>query len=164
MLNYNNYYLFKMGCTEPERPACFSLFLWLTTRPVSIFCPLSTVQCPLHSALRTNLFSSAARIFADRWFSVIKAQISSVLSSLFGSPLLSRSKIMIYVFMSSLLYLNRKKFIKIPSSLSYCRFWLITRFTINIIYLIVFHREPCRWVFVTLGANFASKICLNNNN
>ena len=124
---------------------------------------LSTVHCPLHSAPRTNLLSSAARIFADRWFSV-KAQILSVFSSLFGSPLLSRSKIMIYVFMSSLLYLNRKNFIKIPSSLSCCRFWLITRFTINIIYLIVFHREPCRWVFVTLGANFASKICLNNNN
>ena len=125
-----------MGCTEPERPACFSLFLGLTTRPVRIFCPLSTVQCPLHSAPRTNLLSSAARISADRWFSV-KAQILSVFSSLFGSPLLSGSKLMIYVFMSSLLYLNRKKFIKIPSSLSCCRFWLITRITINIIYLIV---------------------------
>ena len=65
------------------------------------------VHCP--SAPRTNLLSSAARIFADRWFSV-KAQILSVFSSLFGSPLLPRSKLMIYVFMSSLLYLNRKNF------------------------------------------------------
>ena len=94
------------------------------------------LECPLHSAPRTNLVSSAARIFADGWFS-LKAQILSVYSSLFGSPLLSRSKLMIYVFMSSLLYLNRKNFIKIPSSLSCCRFWLIIRITINIIYLIV---------------------------
>ena len=72
-----------------------------------VYCPLSNA-CPLHSAPRTNLLSSAARIFADRWFSV-KAQILSVFTSLFGSPLLSRSKVMIYVFMSSLLYLNRKK-------------------------------------------------------
>ena len=100
-----------------------------------VYCPLSNA-CPLHSAPRTNLLSSAARIFADGWFS-LKAQILSVFSSLFGSPLLSRSKLMIYVFMSSLLYLNRKNFIKIPSSLSCCRFWLIIRITINIIYLIV---------------------------
>ena len=44
-------------------------------------------ECPLYSAPRINLLSSAARIFADRWFSISKAQIVSVF--LFGSQLLS---------------------------------------------------------------------------
>ena len=63
---------------------------------------------------------------------------------------------MIYVFISSPLYLNRR-------NLSCCRFWLITRISINytFCYLIIFRSMPCRWVFVTLGVNFASKICLN---
>ena len=45
------------------------------------------LECPLYSAPRTNLLSSAARIFADRWSSMSKAQIVSVF--LFGSKLLS---------------------------------------------------------------------------
>ena len=76
------------------------MFLWFHNETVEHF----FVECPLHSASRTNLLSSAARIFTDKWFSV-KAQILSV--SLFGSPLLSRSKIMIFFFMFSHLYLNR---------------------------------------------------------
>ena len=45
------------------------------------------LECPLYSAPRTNLLSSAARIFADRWSSMTKVQIVSVF--LFGSKLLS---------------------------------------------------------------------------
>ena len=47
-------------------------------------------ECPLYSASKTNLLSSAARIFVDRWSSMSKAQIISVF--LFGSPLLSPKK------------------------------------------------------------------------
>ena len=47
-------------------------------------------ECPLYSVSRTNLLSSAARIFADRWSSMSKAQIISVF--LFGSLLLSPEK------------------------------------------------------------------------
>ena len=36
------------------------------------------LECPLYSSPRTNLLSSAARIFADRWSSMSKAQIISV--------------------------------------------------------------------------------------
>ena len=40
------------------------------------------LECPLYSAPRTNLLSSAGRIFADRWSSMSKAEIVSVF--LFG--------------------------------------------------------------------------------
>ena len=74
------------------------------------------VQCPLHSSLR----SRRLKVAGERENGSARGR--------HVSP---------YVFMSSLLYLNRKNFIKIPSSLSCCRFWLIIRITINIIYLIV---------------------------
>lgn len=73
-----NYYLFKIGCKES--PACFCGFY---NESVKHF----FLECPLYSAPRTNLLSSAARIFADRWSSMSKAQIVSVF--LFGSKLLS---------------------------------------------------------------------------
>ena len=74
-----NYYLFKIGCRE--RPACFCGF---QTETVKHF----FLECPLYSAPRITLLSSAARIlFADRWSSMSKSQIISVF--LFGSPLLS---------------------------------------------------------------------------
>ena len=140
-----------MGCTEPERPHVFVV----PQRDRWAFFLLN-----VHFILPLELIC---------WFTV-KAQILSV--SQFGSPLLSRSKIMIffscsviyilikimiYVFISSPLYLNRR-------NLSCCRFWLITWITINytFYYLIIFCSMPSRWVFVTLGVNFASKLCLNN--
>ena len=73
-----NYYLFKIGCKES--PACFCGFY---NESVNHF----FLECPLYSAPRTNLLSSAARIFADRWSSMTKVQIVSVF--LFGSKLLS---------------------------------------------------------------------------
>ena len=58
-------------------------------------------------------FLHFARIFADALSSMSEAQIIPV--SLFGSPLLTlQSKIMTYFFMSSLLYLNRWDFVKVP--------------------------------------------------
>lgn len=45
------------------------------------------LECPLYSAPRTNLLSSAARIFSDRWSSMSEAQIVSIF--LFASQLLS---------------------------------------------------------------------------
>ena len=71
-----NYCLFKMGCRES--PVCFLCFF---------FVKHFFFECPLYSAPRTDLLSSAARVFADRWSSMSKAQIVSVF--LFGSPLLS---------------------------------------------------------------------------
>ena len=73
-----NYYLFKIGCKES--PACFCGFYNVSVKHFFL-------ECPLYSAQRTNLLSSAARIFADRWSSMSKAQIVSVF--LFGSKLLS---------------------------------------------------------------------------
>ena len=78
------------------------------TRQLSIF----FLKCPLYSASRTNLLSYAARIFADRWSSMSKAQILSVF--LFGSLLLSPEQILIYFLMPSLLYPNQQDFIKVP--------------------------------------------------
>ena len=63
-----------------ESPACFCGFY---NESVNHF----FLECPLYSAPRTNLLSSAARIFADRWSSMTKVQIVSVF--LFGSKLLS---------------------------------------------------------------------------
>ena len=67
---------------------------WVVEKAQFVFCGLrhKTVkhfffECPLYSAPRTDLLSSAARVFADRWSSMSKAQIVSVF--LFGSPLLS---------------------------------------------------------------------------
>lgn len=73
-----NYYLYKIGCKES--PVCFCGFYSETIKHFLL-------ECPLYSAPRINLLSSAARIFADRWFSMSKAQIVSVF--LFGSQLLS---------------------------------------------------------------------------
>ena len=72
-----------------------------TTRQLSIY-----LECPLYSAPRT------ARIFADRWSSMSKAQILSVF--LFGLLLLSPEQILIYFLMPSLLYPNQQDFIKVP--------------------------------------------------
>ena len=47
-------------------------------RQLSIF----FLECPLYSSPRTNLLSSAARTFANRWSSMSKAQIISVSFSL----------------------------------------------------------------------------------
>ena len=58
-------------------------FVFSTTRQLGIFC----IECPLYSAPRTNLLSSAARMFADRWSSMSKAQLYQFF--LFGSQLLS---------------------------------------------------------------------------
>ena len=73
-----NYYLFKIGCKES--PACLCGFY---NESVKHF----FLECPLYSAPRINLLSSAARIFADRWSSMSKAEIVSVFP--LGSQLLS---------------------------------------------------------------------------
>ena len=72
-----NYYLFDLGCKES--PACFCGFY----ESVKHFFR----ECPLYSAPGTNLLSSIACIFADRWSSMSKAEIVSVF--LVGSQLLS---------------------------------------------------------------------------
>ena len=83
------------------------VFVFSTTRQLGIFC----IECPLYSAPRTNLLSSAARMFADGWSSMSKAQLYQFF--LFGSQSVSvQSKIMIYFLISSLLYLNQRDFIK----------------------------------------------------
>ena len=73
-----NYYLYKIGCKES--PVCFCGFYNETIKHFLL-------ECPLYSAPRINLLSSASCIFADRWLSMSKAQIVSVF--LFGSQLLS---------------------------------------------------------------------------
>ena len=90
-----NYYLFKIGCRE--RPACFCGFLTETVKHFFL-------ECPLYSAPRITLLSSAACIFADRWSSMSKSQIISVF--LFGSPLLLLEQNNDLFFMFSLLFLN----------------------------------------------------------
>ena len=67
-----------LGCREG--PVCFCGFHNETVKHFFL-------ECPLHSASRTNPLSSAARIFADRWSSMSKEQTLPVF--LFGSPLLS---------------------------------------------------------------------------
>ena len=59
------------------------VFVFSTMRQLGIFC----IECPLYSAPRTNLLSSAARMFADRWSSMSKGQLYQFF--LFGSQLLS---------------------------------------------------------------------------
>ena len=98
-----NYYLYEIGCKES--PVCFCGFYSETIKHFLL-------ECPLYSAYRINLLSSAACIFAERWFSMSKAQIASFF--LFGSQLLSPKQNNDYFFMSSLLYLNRRDFIKVP--------------------------------------------------
>ena len=71
-------YPFKIGCKES--PACLCGFY---NESVKHF----FLECPLYSAPRINLLSSAARIFADRWSSMSKAEIVSVF--LLGLQLLS---------------------------------------------------------------------------
>ena len=45
------------------------------------------LDCPLYSALRTKLLSSAACILADRWTTMSESQLISAF--LFGAPFLS---------------------------------------------------------------------------
>ena len=77
-----------------------------------VHCPLSNVHfiLPLElicSSLLLAYLLTAGFLLKHKFY-----QCLVQFSSLFGSPLLSRSKVMIYVFMSSLLYLNGKKFHK----------------------------------------------------
>ena len=62
------------------------VFVFSTMRQLGIFC----IECPLYSAPRTNLLSSTARMFADRWSSMSKGQLYQFF--LFGSQLLSLSR------------------------------------------------------------------------
>ena len=96
-----NYYLFKIGCKES--PACFCGFY---NESVNHF----FLECPLYSAPRTNLLSSAARIFADRWSSMTKVQIVSVF--LFGSKLLSPKQISDLFFHVQSFISDSKRFYK----------------------------------------------------
>ena len=85
-----NYYLFKIGCRE--YPVCLCDFHTETVKHYFL-------DCPLYSALRTKLLSSAARILADRWTTMSESQIISAF--LFGGRLLSlkqNSNLFFFVF------------------------------------------------------------------
>ena len=85
-----------VGCRE--RHVCFRGF---HTETVKHF----FLECPLYSTPRVTLLFSAARIFADRWSSMSKSQLHPFFC--LARCYCHWSKIMIYFFMFSLLYLNR---------------------------------------------------------
>ena len=86
-MRLTNILILKIGCRE--RPACFCGF---HTETVKHFFH----ECPLYSAPRITLLSSAARIFADRWSSMSKSQIIPFFC--LARSYYRWSKIMIYFF------------------------------------------------------------------
>ena len=101
-----NNYLYKIGCKES--PVCFCGFYSETIKHFLL-------ECPLYSAPRINLLSSAARIFADRWFSMSKAQIHVVSVFLCGSQLLSPKQNNDLFFHVQSFISESKRFYKVPS-------------------------------------------------
>ena len=130
------------------------------------------LECPLYSSPRTNLLSSAARTFADRWSSMSKAQIISVSFSLDHHYCL-RGKIMpdlflhVQSFMSESLRFYKSTLIcifRLQAFLSYplCFAAALTKNYSMSFFFNVISKWALLMSFFTLRANFVNKMLKQN--